>query len=76
MPIGYTREDMSYEEEKELLYERAKSITLDRTHISSAYLQYIFQINYYTSSMIMDMLLERKIIKPKIGARPSEVIKN
>ena len=73
--IGYTREDMSFEKEKELLYERAKSVALDGGKMSSARLQYIFQIDYPTARMIMDMLLERKIIKPADGAKPYKVIK-
>jgi hypothetical protein len=36
MPIGYTREDGSFEEEKELLYDRAKSVAIDRKVIKPA----------------------------------------
>jgi S-DNA-T family DNA segregation ATPase FtsK/SpoIIIE len=62
-----------YDEEDDDLYEEAKQAVLEAGKASTSYLQRKLKLGYSRCARLIDLLEERGVIGPQIGAQPREV---
>jgi|GEM_PF-2265618 len=58
----------------DILFEDARNLAKEAGHVSPALFQRKFRIGYARAACLLDLLIEKRIVEPRDGAKPCKFI--